>query len=425
MTVLRRKNLFLLWLLCSLLWLAFVVEVFNYQGDPDSKISAAAIFLLPPSILFLAGLGLARILERFAEPHWLRLPENLRRGIARLYLVVAVPWVAWFIYQIFDAGSHYDFEDDELSHAFWSLLIVPIGGPILFAIIVWVVTGFQGTGARNKETKHIQTSKRTPDAPQLATQPNDPPEPPPDYYALISRAVCKLPTNNRATRQELYQRAREALHNILRGQERSRRKTEWRAFEQATRKVEAENRKLEPGSTGLLAILLFLPGLWAIDFTSMSLFWTARPPQVGKPKSTPIGLWKLLFSFSGRLGRGKYWGGLAIAFCVGFLATKSPRFVTETTLAFVLLGTLLLLYLLIVLTVAIKRLHDLDLSGWWACGFSTALYLTAAISHFTEQPMFIGLGASLLFFAGAIWLGSARGTPGQNRFGPDPLSEAD
>ena len=63
MTILRR-NLFLLWMLCSLLWLAFVVEVFEHESRPDNEISVAAIFLLPPILLFLAGLGLARIWKR-------------------------------------------------------------------------------------------------------------------------------------------------------------------------------------------------------------------------------------------------------------------------------------------------------------------------------------------------------------------------
>lgn len=290
MTALRRKNLFLLWLLCSLLWLAFLVEVFHYQGEPDSKISVAVIFLLPPTILFLAGLGVTRIWERFGEAHWLRLPERLRRGIARLYLVVAVPWVAWYIYQLFDAGSHYDFEDDELSHAFWSLLIVPIGGPILFAVFVWVVTGFR-TEAKNRETKHLQKSEWTPDVPQAAPQPNDPAEPPSDYYALISRAVGKLPTNNRATRRELYRRARQLLHNQLRDHERSYAKREWHSLEKAISIVEKTQRHklkhearstqdLEARSTPLLVVsIFFLAKLWVLDFTSMSLYWVARLPK--------------------------------------------------------------------------------------------------------------------------------------------------
>jgi len=162
-----------------------------------------------------------------------------------------------------------------------------------------------------------------------------------------------------------------------------------------------------------------------MDFTSMSLYWTARLPQGGKPKRTPIRLLKVLFSFSGRLSRGKYWLGLAIAFCVVVLLVKSFQFVSEPTLSLILAGTLSLLYLLIMLAVAAKRLHDLNLSGWWACGFSTASYLIEGVVQFTEQPIFIASGVTLLWFAGAIWLGSAKGTPGQNRFGPDPLSEAD
>jgi hypothetical protein len=146
MTILRR-NLFRFWILCCFLWLVFVAEVFVHDRPPDNElIFVAAFFFLPPIILFFAGLALARIWERFGEQHWLRLPQYLRRGLTRLYLVVAVPWVAWYSYQIIEAAQHSgNASQRAISHAFWSLLIVPIGGPILFGVIMWVIAGFRNT----------------------------------------------------------------------------------------------------------------------------------------------------------------------------------------------------------------------------------------------------------------------------------------
>ena len=73
--------------------------------------------------------------------HWSRLPEHLRRGLLRLYVAVSVPWVAWFGYQLLYALNDYD--QDEAANAFWWLLVVPVGSPILFLVIAWVVTGFR------------------------------------------------------------------------------------------------------------------------------------------------------------------------------------------------------------------------------------------------------------------------------------------
>jgi uncharacterized membrane protein YhaH (DUF805 family) len=58
-----------------------------------------------------------------------------------------------------------------------------------------------------------------------------------------------------------------------------------------------------------------------------------------------------------------------------------------------------LLLLLPGVAVSVRRLHDLDRSGWW-------LLLTLT-----------GIGIILLL----IW-DCMRGTPGPNRFGPDPLA---
>ena len=51
------------------------------------------------------------------------------------------------------------------------------------------------------------------------------------------------------------------------------------------------------------------------------------------------------------------------------------------------------------LAIGVRRLHDIDRTGWWML-----LYLT-------------GIGAIVIFIFNVL-----RGTPGPNRFGPDPLT---
>lgn len=57
------------------------------------------------------------------------------------------------------------------------------------------------------------------------------------------------------------------------------------------------------------------------------------------------------------------------------------------------------------IAVTVRRLHDRDMSGWWYLGLSVA----GAI------PL-VGIIASLAFFVLMV----LPGTPGPNRFGPDP-----
>jgi uncharacterized membrane protein YhaH (DUF805 family) len=104
-------------------------------------------------------------------------------------------------------------------------------------------------------------------------------------------------------------------------------------------------------------------------------------------------------TFSGRAFRSEYWfwvlftaiGGLATvildAAIFGYNTGVSP-----------FNGIFDLITFLPSLAVAARRLHDIDRTAWW---------LLIALT---------GLGAILLI----VWF-CFRGTPGPNRFGPDPL----
>ncbi len=115
-------------------------------------------------------------------------------------------------------------------------------------------------------------------------------------------------------------------------------------------------------------------------------------------------------TFSGRAQRSEFWWW--VAFCVvmniilsiidGMLFSRVvgvPGSFTATTSIPVFSGIFGLATMLPSISVAVRRLHDTDRSGWW--------YWLALI------PL---IGGIILL----VWFAS-KGTNGSNRFGPDPL----
>ena len=108
-------------------------------------IGLTAYAIIPPLILLLIGAAIVAIWRRFLKVHWLKhwleLPQHIRTGVLRLYAVVSVPWIAWFGYRLLDALQRHN--ERLASSAFWWLLIVPIGVPIVLAATLWVIGGFR------------------------------------------------------------------------------------------------------------------------------------------------------------------------------------------------------------------------------------------------------------------------------------------
>jgi uncharacterized membrane protein YhaH (DUF805 family) len=133
----------------------------------------------------------------------------------------------------------------------------------------------------------------------------------------------------------------------------------------------------------------------------MRLMWVAR----------------YFFSYFGRTNRAKYWLGLAIVYgwyaLLGFAWSmgKSDRGVWDGTF-----GLLMIVGLISMFSLFVKRIHDLDISGAWVGG---AFLLFGVIS--ISRSEYATTATSLAYAAGMIWLGSAKGTAGNNRFGADPL----
>lgn len=109
----------------------------------------------------------------------------------------------------------------------------------------------------------------------------------------------------------------------------------------------------------------------------------------------------LLLSIEGRIGRKGFWLGVAILFaarCVSALL-DGALFGSAQSLFSGLLG---IAAIWPGIALSAKRWHDRDKSAWWIL-------------------------IQLLPIIGWIWSfvenGFLRGTPGPNRFGPDPLSQ--
>lgn len=100
--------------------------------------------------------------------------------------------------------------------------------------------------------------------------------------------------------------------------------------------------------------------------------------------------------FQGRSRRSEFWWFALFNFILSAVAN-----VIDASIGIPILSVIVLLVLIIPgIAVSIRRLHDLDKSGWW---------------------LFIGLipivGAILLI----VWY-ATEGTKGDNRFGADPLA---
>jgi uncharacterized membrane protein YhaH (DUF805 family) len=106
-------------------------------------------------------------------------------------------------------------------------------------------------------------------------------------------------------------------------------------------------------------------------------------------------------TFSGRASRSEYWYWVLFALLVALASAILDSAMFPESLSQPIESLTGLILFLPGLAVSIRRLHDIDRSGWW--------FLIA----------FTVVGIIVLW----IWA-CTRGTAGLNRFGPDPLAGA-
>jgi uncharacterized membrane protein YhaH (DUF805 family) len=138
---------------------------------------------------------------------------------------------------------------------------------------------------------------------------------------------------------------------------------------------------------------------------------------------------QLLFSFQGRLNRKPYWMTVIATMVIiivlllfALILIREHRF----EFAGLTLALLVILYIPLIwigLAIGAKRLHDRDKSAWWLLVFYAAPGILSTAGNRMEEVGFIIL--HIISFGISVWafveLGCLRGTPGPNRYGPDPL----
>jgi uncharacterized membrane protein YhaH (DUF805 family) len=131
----------------------------------------------------------------------------------------------------------------------------------------------------------------------------------------------------------------------------------------------------------------------------------------------------LLFSFNGRINRGKYWL-VYLVFVPIFAVVFLLLFFVRGNFPYFAIGAAFLACCYSLTVAAIKRLHDRDKSGWWLLLFwglptiTQGYQLLIAEMAASNITWYVDLIISLWFY---VETGFLPGTSGTNRYGLDPL----
>ncbi len=143
-----------------------------------------------------------------------------------------------------------------------------------------------------------------------------------------------------------------------------------------------------------------------------------------------------LFTFYGRIGRGRWWLAflvqLVIIVFAGFVARLltpggpggGPPAGPANIPAIVILLAAFAVATWISLATSAKRLHDVGVSGWWIIPLFLASMAGSAVSNaappFGPEGIVMMIVGLILTLGPIIYLGAVPGQAGENRFGPDP-----
>ncbi len=145
----------------------------------------------------------------------------------------------------------------------------------------------------------------------------------------------------------------------------------------------------------------------------------------------------LLFGFSGRINRGKYWFALLlnmlawacfVALCFAWLGELDPALLLRTagSAPMIRISALILAFFWgwSVIAIGIKRLHDRGRSGWWLLPFWFVPGILSSGNLLMDEPgssVTLNLATQAIGTWAFLELGCLKGTDGPNAYGPDPL----
>ena len=139
-----------------------------------------------------------------------------------------------------------------------------------------------------------------------------------------------------------------------------------------------------------------------------------EPPEPSAASGRGRRFWgRFYLSPVGRTGRLFYWlfGFIPLALIGVCFGIFLPR--THDATRYVLIGAILAFWPQV--AILARRLHDLNLTGWWV----TLFWALPAALVLLDIPLPPGTGSTVQWLA-AVILGLIPGTPGPNRYGNDP-----
>ena len=147
-------------------------------------------------------------------------------------------------------------------------------------------------------------------------------------------------------------------------------------------------------------------------------------------------------NFEGRIPRKTFWRANVAVFVIEVILAAIAGAVVEgfagDAAGDLAADVIVFVFLYPSFVIALKRTHDRDIPGWIICGYYAVLMAYQLLvfagwsninpdpSVFSLRPLFaimFVLIVGVIGLAVLIELGFRRGTPGPNRYGPDPLEK--
>jgi uncharacterized membrane protein YhaH (DUF805 family) len=132
----------------------------------------------------------------------------------------------------------------------------------------------------------------------------------------------------------------------------------------------------------------------------------------------------LLFSFTGRIKRARFWLAALPQGVVGMLVVVLGIALRPYPATMIVIGVAVVLALAWVsLAVSVKRLHDRDKSAWWLLLLYVVPAAILPVFWLGNRSANIILGSvrAGIGIWGFVEIACLRGTPGPNSYGSDPL----
>lgn len=133
------------------------------------------------------------------------------------------------------------------------------------------------------------------------------------------------------------------------------------------------------------------------------------------------------FSPTGRASRSEYWfltlfNVLVIAALFGAMTFVGLRYdwSSVSTFLLVIIGIFYTWAFICVLMISIRRLHDMNLSGWWTLAIYFVPALLGSLQNIYVDAVGFFVTLQIMISVGVMILFSQRGTSGPNRFGDEP-----